>query len=203
MLLFQNCTSIGSFHSCDSTVFLVLRMRLHSSTKTLLSSHTALNLSWLKKPTELLRQYQVSRAVNGTLYGCKLKRPSYKRKKSNLSTWRMPVDNFTSHLIFAISQVFCSSFWHHLQRFKLRQLISDQDQERANSLQLLPSSRCVTRSPLIQEVLQQQRSGQLTGVSPYGRRAGTDWKEKHSYQCQLSHQGARAEQKRHVGNCPG
>lgn len=56
-------------------------MRLRSSTKTLLSSHTALNLSWLKKPAELLRQYQVSRAVNGTLYSCKLKRPSYKRKK--------------------------------------------------------------------------------------------------------------------------
>lgn len=55
-------------------------MRLHSSMKTLLSPHTLLNLSWLNKPTELLRQYQVSKAVNGSLYGCKAQQPSCKRK---------------------------------------------------------------------------------------------------------------------------
>lgn len=55
-------------------------MRLHSSMKSLLSSHTVLNLSWLKKHTELLRQQQVSKAVNGSLYSCKAQQPSCKRK---------------------------------------------------------------------------------------------------------------------------
>lgn len=48
--------------------------------KALLSSRTVLNLSWLKKPTDLLRQQQVSKAVNGSLDGCKVKQPTCKRE---------------------------------------------------------------------------------------------------------------------------
>lgn len=170
--------------------FPVLQMNLHSSMKNLLSCHTVVNLSWLKKPRELLREPQVPKAVNGGLYGCKAQQPSCKRKAKPLQLKN--ANSFTSYLFLAISQVFCSSFWHHLRRFVLCQLISHPHQKRASSLQLLLSPLCTARSPGRQEVLQEQRSGQLTGVRPYGRHAGAGWEEKHSYQCQPRLQGAWA-----------
>lgn len=51
-----------------------------SSMKNLLSFHTVVNLSCLNKPTELLRQPQVPKAVTGGLHGCKAQQPSCKRK---------------------------------------------------------------------------------------------------------------------------
>ena len=191
------CTSGSSFHNCDNAVLPVLQTRLHSSTKSLLSSHTVLNLSWLKKSMDLLRQQQVSRAVNRSLYGCKVKQPSHKRKIKPL---HLKNASGKFYIIFPLCYLTGLLFFLLASSLRIQecQLISDQDQEHANSLQLLPSPRCVTRSPLMQEELQQQHSGQLTGVSPYSRRAGAEWKEKHSYQCQPSHQGACAQQKGHV-----
>lgn len=127
------CTSIGSFHNCDKAVLPVLTAKAALQHKEPFIIASVLNLSWLKKPTELLRQHQLSKAVNGNLYGCKVKQRSCKRKIKPL---HLKNASRKFYIIFALCYLTGLLFFPvaSSQSFKLCQLTSDQDQECANSL---------------------------------------------------------------------
>lgn len=185
------CTSMGSFHNCDKAVLPVLTAKAALQHKEPFIIASVLNFSWLKKTTELLRQQQVSKAVNGNLYGCKVKQRSCKRKIKPL---HLKNASRKFYILFALCYLTGLLFFPVASSPKL-QVVSINFRSRPGVCQ----QPVAPAEPLLHDEEPTDPGGAPAAAlwaadrrQPIQQAWRADWKKKHLHQCQPSHQGARA-----------